>query len=334
MRIRRRRYERHPQLQRRLSRPVISVGNLSMGGTGKTPICGHLAIYLSQIGEQPSILTRGYKRTDAPDGVVRVNALNLGKFNVSLAQAGDEPMMLARASDGRASVYVSPDRFLAGRLAEAQGCTVHILDDGFQHLELARDFDILVTTVGEIANGRVIPFGRLREPMDAAARADFLIVGGATAVEAAAEARSLGIARSCGMSSALFAPVNLQDRFDRGPSRDVKVLAVAGIANPERFRTSLMASGWNVVDLMAFPDHHPYSSKDLQKIGERLAGTADVVFTTSKDSVKFEALEAAPFPLYRLALLQNFDPAPALYEAVAAVLGSASAHSGELRRDS
>ena len=100
-------------------------------------------------------------------------------------------MMLARQVPG-ATVCVSPDRYLGGVLAEKLGCTVHVLDDGFQHLELARDLDILVTTVGEIPNGRVIPLGRLREPQDAAARAHFLVVTDATAGAASAEAWALG----------------------------------------------------------------------------------------------------------------------------------------------
>jgi tetraacyldisaccharide 4'-kinase len=319
MRVRRRRYERQPELQRRLSRPVISVGNLSTGGTGKSPVCAAIAVYLTVIREHPAILSRGYKREDPVDGVVSVNALNVGEFAKTLAQVGDEPMMLARASS--ATVFVSPDRYLAGRLAEARGHTVHLLDDGFQHLQLARDLDILVTTVGEIANGRVIPFGRLREPADAAARADVLIVSDATAEAAAAEASLLGIERSCGMTRSLSDPIGLQDRWAAAPSRDAKILAVAGIANPERFVVSLQQAGWNVVDLVRFPDHHRYAASDLRHIAGRLtASGADAVYTTAKDSVRFEAIEPAPFPLYRVNLLVNFDPAHVPYDAVKAVL--------------
>ena len=201
MRARRRRMERRPQRQRRLSKPVISVGNLSMGGTGKTPVVAAIAEWLIGAGYRPSILTRGYGREDALDGVVVINPqisrMSRSDQPPSLRQTGDEPLMLARRVLG-ATVCVSPDRYLGGVLAEKLGCDVHVLDDGFQHIELARQLDILVTTVGEIPNGRVIPLGRLREPMDAAARAHFLVVTDATAGAASAEAWTLGISQSCG----------------------------------------------------------------------------------------------------------------------------------------
>jgi tetraacyldisaccharide 4'-kinase len=199
MRVRRRRMERRPERQRHLSRPVISVGNLSMGGTGKTPVVAAIAQWLVDAGHRPSILTRGYGREDNVDGVVIVEP------GTSISQTGDEPLMLSRQVPG-ATVCVSPERFIAGRLAEKLGCTVHVLDDGFQHIELARDLDILVTTVGEIPNGRVVPMGRLREPQDAAARAHFLVVTDATAGAASAEAWALGISQWCGTKRTLGAP--------------------------------------------------------------------------------------------------------------------------------
>ena len=155
-------------------------------------------------------------------------------------------------------------------LAEKLGCDVHVLDDGFQHIELARQLDILVTTVGEIPNGRVIPLGRLREPMDAAARAHFLVVTDATAGAASAEAldaRDLAVVR---IARTLGAPVAVRESGirDRGSER---VLAVAGIAHPERFVQSLRDGGWNVVDSMTFADHHRYSPKDLEAIASKMA---------------------------------------------------------------
>ena len=183
MRARRRWAERHPDRRRRLAHPVVSVGNLSVGGTGKSPIVAAIANWLVAQGERPAILSRGYARADAAEGVVVVS--DGTRVLASIDRAGDEPLMLARQAPGSV-VCVSPDRHLAGTLAERQfGCTVHVLDDGFQHIELARDLDILVTTVGEIPQGRVLPMGRLREPIDAAARAHVLVVSGATAGAAA-----------------------------------------------------------------------------------------------------------------------------------------------------
>src|SRR5688572_12497923 len=236
MRLRRRRVERRPERQRRLARPVISVGNLSVGGTGKTPVVAAIAQRLIDAGERPSILSRGYARADPADGVVVVSDGHTIRATVD--RAGDEPLMLARQVP-RAAVCDSPDRHLAGTLAEHQlGCTVHILDDGFQHLELARNLDVLVTTIGEIPQGRVMPVGRLREPIDAAARAHFLVVSDAPAGAASSEAWTLDIQQSCGALRTLGEPVSMIGGLKSGglkPAATSRIIAVAGIAHPDRF---------------------------------------------------------------------------------------------------
>lgn len=333
MRLRRRGVERHPQRQRRLARPVISVGNLSVGGTGKTPVVAALAERLIAAGHRPAILSRGYARTDAVDGVVVVS--DGTAIRATVDSSGDEPLMLARQVP-KAIVCVSPDRHLAGTLAEQHlGCTVHLLDDGFQHLELARNLDVLVTTIGEIPNGRVLPAGRLREPMDAAARAHFLVVSDATAGAASAEAWTLGISQSCGSLRILSEPVSInRDPFDSvresanvaqgkpgsGNRDPEKILAIAGIAHPERFFDALKTGGWNLADTIAFPDHHRYTSKDIASIDATLKSSgADAVFTTDKDAVRLEGL-SLPFAAYRVPLVVQFDPPDALFQSAIAVL--------------
>ena len=317
MRVRRWRMERRPQRRRHLSAPVISVGNLSMGGTGKTPVVAAIAQWLVDAGHRPSILTRGYGRADAVDGVVVIDRAT------AVDQAGDEPMMLARQVPG-ATVCVSPDRHLGGVLAEKLGCTVHVLDDGFQHLDLARDLDVLVTTIGEIPNGRVLPAGRLREPKDAAARAHFLVVTDATSGAANAEAWALGISQWCGSLRTLGTPAPVPgSRFPVPglvPPGSSKVLAVSGIANPERFVASLRDAGYHVVEFMTFADHHRYSPKDLVAIEAKLKSSgAQTVVTTDKDAVRFEGMSPS-FALYRVPLVVAFDPPDALFAAVKAVL--------------
>lgn len=316
MRVRRRWAERHPDRRRRLAQPVVSVGNLSVGGTGKSPIVAAIANWLVAQGERPAILSRGYARADAADGVVVVS--DGTRVLASIDRAGDEPLMLARQAPG-AVVCVSSDRHLAGTLAECQfGCTVHVLDDGFQHLELARDLDILVTTVGEIPQGRVLPMGRLRESIDAASRAHVLVVSGATSGAAAAEAWALGISQSCGARRTLAAPIALRPEDGEAPGR---VLAVAGIANPERFADSLKAEGWSIADSIAFADHHRYTNHDVERIAAKVRESgATAVFTTDKDAVRFEALGPLPFPLYRVPLVVEFDPPDVVFESVRAVL--------------
>jgi tetraacyldisaccharide 4'-kinase len=321
--MRRRRIERQPQRQRRLVRPVISVGNLSMGGTGKSPVVASIARWLIDRGQRPAILSRGYARADPVDGVVVVS--DGRSIQSTVDRSGDEPMMLARQVP-QAIVCVSPDRYLAGTLAERElGATVHVLDDGFQHIELARALDVLVTTIGEIPNGNVIPAGRLREPVDAAARAHVLVVSDATAGAAASEAWALGISQSCAAIRALGAPVSNQQSAIGNQETGIrdqesKVLAVAGIANPEKFAGSLKDAGWNVVDSMAFKDHHRYSAGDVAAIASRMQSSgATAVFTTDKDAVRFESIDV-PFPLYRVPLRVQFDPEAALFGSIEAVL--------------
>ena len=253
MRVRRRWVEQHPERRQHLSRPVISVGNLSMGGTGKSPVVASIAQWLVDQGQRPAILSRGYGRADAADGVVVVS--DGTRVLAGVDRSGDEPLMLARQVPG-AAVCVSPDRHLAGIFAERQlGCTVHVLDDGFQHLQLARDLDVLVTTMGEIPQGRVIPMGRLREPSDAAARAQVLVVSDATGGAAVTEAWALGISQACGARRTLGAPVlvgtgaqgsGFGDRGSGSQQVGATILAAAGIAHPARFVASLRDAGWTV----------------------------------------------------------------------------------------
>lgn len=332
-RWRRRAAERRPASRRRLDRPVISIGNLSVGGTGKTPVVAAAARWLLERGERPAILSRGYKRRDTRPGVVVVS--DGRDLQSSLDRSGDEPLMLARAVPG-AVVCVAEDRYLAGVLAERQlGATVHLLDDGFQHLALARDLDVLVTTPGEIPNGRVLPHGFLREPADAAARAHMLVVMGAGAGAAASEAWELGIGEACGARRVIAAPRRVSgvasgsgaDRArDSGlsggelPPR-ARVLLVAGIANPLRFADDVRGAGWTVVGEQWFPDHHQFSTGHVARIAARAATSqADAVFTTEKDAVRFEVLDSVPFPLYAVPMALEFDPPSALLDRIASVL--------------
>ncbi len=331
---RRRSVERHPGRRRRLARPVVSVGNLSAGGTGKTPVVAALAGRLVAMGERPAILSRGYRRAEEVPGVVVVSE-GAGPI-APLARSGDEPWMLARAVPG-AIVCVSPDRYLSGVLAErALGATVHVLDDGFQHVSLERDLNVLVTTPGEIANGRLLPVGRLREPLDAASRAHVLVVMGANAEQAEGEAWTLGVSVSCGASRHLLAPVHVPagrisgsaqtHGGDLDPGDQSPVVVACGIANPDRFVKDIEASGWRVARAEIFPDHHRYRPKDIVRLAAACAETAAVaVLTTDKDAVRFEACGELPFPLYRVPLSVKFDPPETLYDSVEAVVDRARA---------
>jgi tetraacyldisaccharide 4'-kinase len=319
----RRRSSGHRPDRRRLDRPVISVGNLSVGGTGKSPVVAALASWLVARGERPAVLSRGYRRrTDVPGVVVVSDGQSI---LADVARSGDEPLMLARAVPG-AVVCVCADRYLAGVLAErALGATVHLLDDGFQHVSLVRDLDVLVTSVGEITGGHVLPRGRLREPADAAAHADVLVTMGADAGAALDEARALGIGLACGAARQLGAPLHAgsreADTGERTPDTGSPVVLACGIANPQRFVDDVRAAGWQVARAVTFPDHHAFSRRDVARIAAAVSETgAAAVFTTDKDAVRFEAAGPLAFPLFRVPMTVTFDPPDVLFDSVAAVL--------------
>ncbi len=309
-------YER-PGARRRLGRPVISVGNLSVGGTGKTPLVAAIASWLVAIGERPAILSRGYARTATRREPTVVS--DGTRVLTDVAHAGDEPLMLARAVPG-ARVVVCAERHAAGVVAETTlGATVHVLDDGFQHLPLARDLDIVVAAAGTLATDAVLPKGRLREPVSALARAGILVVVGATDDEAAAEARTYGVACGLGATRRLGAPVAVQGGV---PTRDRTLVAMAGIGAPAQFVDALTADGWTVVETCAYPDHHWYTPADLSAVARRVAAAgAWGVATTDKDAVRLESLGPLPVPVSRWPLTLDVPRWDTLTDAIRQVLG-------------
>jgi tetraacyldisaccharide 4'-kinase len=292
-RLRRSWYEQRPHARRRLDRPVISVGNLVVGGSGKTPVVEAMARLLREMGERPAILSRGYARRRGVDGG-RLRALRFGaevlvvsdleRVLEPVERSGDEPQMLARALPGT-PVLVSPDRHLAGRLAERRfGCTVHILDDGFQHLQLARTIDVLLVSPADLEE-RVLPSGRLREGLDAARVADALIVSGSSD-EAGRVSSALGVPTVFRMETT-FGALRPLGEGEAPPPAGARVVAVAGIARPERFFRALHSQGWNVVAELRYPDHHWYSVRDLAEINNAAQeAQARIVVTTEKDAVR------------------------------------------------
>lgn len=308
VRRRRERYYRRPDLRRRLRRPVISVGNLAVGGRGKTPIVASITRQLLSMGERPAILSRGYGRTQPEDGVVIVR--DPEGMRSDLARAGDEPLMLARALDG-ASILVSPDRYLAGTLAEhAFDVTVHVLDDGFQHLQLDRDVDIVLVGREDVARPITLPRGRLREPLDTLIAADAVL-----AADDDVDVSAVGVEL----------PFFRTRRSIRMPEIDGRpAFAVAGIASPERLFDDLLRLGCTIVGTRAFPDHYPYSSKDLLAIAEaaRRSG-AQVIVTTEKDYVRMLPWRPFPMPVECAALTMEPDPQSEFRHWLTGALGAA-----------
>jgi tetraacyldisaccharide 4'-kinase len=266
---------------------VISIGNVAAGGRAKTPLASLVASRLRDLGERPAILSRGYARRDAVDGVVVVR--DPDGIRSDLDRAGDEPLMLARRLDGVA-VLVSSSRYLAGRIAEHHfGCTVHVLDDGFQHFALHRDADLVVIGREDLENPRTLPTGRLREPLDAASAADALIALDEASIETLAGDRPVWRARRRQERARL--PGGEIVEPSAGPA-----LALAGIADPQRYFTEARASGWTIAREMPFRDHHRYSRRDVEAVMEAARGAAArLVLTTEKDLVRL--LPFRPFAL-------------------------------------
>lgn len=303
---------------------MVSVGNLRVGGTGKTPLTATLARWLLEHGERPSILSRGYGRTDPRDGVTIVSD---GQQLVSeLASAGDEPLMLAKQVPG-AAVLVAADRADAGRMAERIfGCSVHLLDDGFQHLRLHRDCDVLAGVPGDAAGGKVLPAGRLREPPSSAADANVFVGIDATSAEAEAEAAQLGIASWCAARRVLDAAVSDVVGSTGATAEPGPVIALAAVASPAQFFAAATRAGWNVVDTVSFPDHHVFGSRDLAKIVAMLRRVqATAVVTTEKDAPRLEAAGPLPFAVRALPMRLEFDGWERLERTILASLDRARA---------
>ena len=286
-RLRRSWYDASPSRRRHLSRPVISVGNLVVGGAGKTPVVMALARTLLQDGQRPAILSRGYARRRSVEGVLVV--ADGERLLADVDESGDEPQMLARALPG-VPVLVAHDRYLAGRLAESQfDATVLLLDDGFQHVQLARSLDLLVMAAGDL-QADVLPSGPLREPLAAARAAHAVLVYGS-------EDDAHRIAEAVGVHAAFSVVPRYRSLQVLGAAGSTveperrRVVGLAGIARPYRFFDALRANGFEVVREMAFRDHHWFTVADLERIAaESQSAGVTAVVTTAKDAVRLDRL--------------------------------------------
>jgi len=259
-----------------------------------------IARLLLEMGERPAILTRGYARRRADAGVVIVRDPH--DLRADLDRAGDEPLMLARQLPG-VSILASSDRYLAGCLAERHlGATVHLLDDGFQHLQLDRDVDLVIVAGEDLdEHARTLPFGRLREPVDT--------LLAATAVLAVDEQV---LARGPDPKHAPFETFRLKKSVG-GAIGDVHAggaaIAVAGIAQPQRFFDDLRGAGHEIAQTLAFRDHHPYSRRDLASMyaSARAVGAVRVL-TTEKDYVRMLPFRPFALPVAWIPLTVEPDP--------------------------
>lgn len=279
----------------RLPVPVVSVGNLHWGGTGKTPLVAAIARWLQDSGRIVCILSRGY---GAKGSGIRVVSTGEGRL-LGPDSAGDEPVLLADMLPG-ISVVVGPERDLAGRRALeilSPRPEIFILDDGFSHLRLFRDIDLVVFPADDPwAGGRLLPSGRLREPLSSLARADAVILNGATPSQAGSFAVSL---ERFGFTGSGFAAAIRPTRPRLLGGEIVKsessVLIVTAIARPRRVVDTARELGYRIADVVTFADHHPYPDASLRAIEDAYRQSeASVVVTTSKDMVKLAGRLDAP----------------------------------------
>jgi tetraacyldisaccharide 4'-kinase len=302
----RRRWYGDPRRSRRLSQPVVSVGNLRAGGSGKTPTVAQVARLLMARGERPAILTRGYARPARTPGVTVVS--DRSEILATFDTAGDEPLMLARALPG-VPVLVGADRCLSGRLAEERfNATVHLLDDGFQHVELSRNVDLLMVSEDDLTD-RVFPAGRLREGLAAARAADAVLVTAGYESAAVRVGRALGVSTAFMVSRTIGPPYMIASHDSVVVPSGERVFAIAGIARPERFFVDIANAGWVVAGSLTFRDHHRFTQRDLTRIaGQAISARAAIVLTTEKDAVRLAACDLTGVPIAAVPLTVTIDP--------------------------
>ncbi|HMK75161.1 MAG TPA: tetraacyldisaccharide 4'-kinase [Thermodesulfobacteriota bacterium] len=287
---------------RTLPCPVISVGNITVGGTGKTPLVIALAKGLAARGIPVAILSRGYKRTKTSEPVVSDGKTTF----LSPEESGDEPFLVAKACQG-IPVLVGKDRFINGQLAlQRFGVRGLLLDDGYQYLPLYRDINILLidSTIG-FGDCHLLPRGILREPLSHLRRADLLLIN--KAAEPAAyqplEKKIQEIYPGAQVFHrdyvlvSLVGPEEQQEGLDSLKGK--KVLALSGVANPNSFSSMLRKCEMKIVGEAIFPDHHLYTAKDLSYIEEK-AKEAGGIVTTEKDMVKLKRLNIGHLPIWAL----------------------------------
>lgn len=283
---------------RRLRGPVVSIGNLTAGGAGKTPFVIALGELLKKRGVSFDVLSRGYKRKSK--GVTLVDP------DGSPRDFGDEPLLIARRLE--VSVIVGENRYEAGWIAEENfGPRLHLLDDGFQHRRLARDLDIVLVTPND-AKDRLLPGGRLREALPAIQRADVVVLTNDMTTEAL--------------------PLTHQKvwRVRRGivaPQMTGPCVAFCGIAQPENFFAQLRASGITLAGTRAFRDHHWYGASDVRELlALRKKSGATWFATTEKDAINLGGLIAKLEPTHVVAVTMQIENADAIVNSLLATIAA------------
>lgn len=280
---------------------TISVGNLTTGGTGKTPLVALIAVTLADNGEKVCILTRGYGRTD-PKARVLVSDGN--KVLVDAPTGGDEPVELAGRLIGKALVVADADRVAAAEWAKEKfGITAFVLDDGFQHRRAKRDVDIVcIDATNPCGNGQILPAGNLRESFSELRRADAIVITRADLAgctdELTDRLRKRNPNAPIFLASTKITGLITLDDLIAGDRKETETavdrpFAFCGLGNPENFRLQLESEGIELAGFCSFGDHHKYTQADIEIliIEAKMAGAASLL-TTVKDAVKLTGLRS------------------------------------------
>jgi tetraacyldisaccharide 4'-kinase len=285
--------------------PTFVIGGLTAGGDGKTPTALALAQLLTQYGERPALLTRGYGREAGASESILVDTQHHAAHDV-----GDEPLLLARA----APTFVGADRIASAQRAQSNGATVLVLDDGFHSRRLAPDLALLITDGAYGAgNGRCLPAGPLRAPLDTQlAQADALVLigEGDAAAAIAARAKAFGkLVLHATMTTSEDAATLLRDK---------KMLAFAGLARPEKFQRSLQACGADVVATRWFDDHHLFTQREVDDLRAEARRLGATLATTEKDAARLSPENLAGIEIVAATL--TFEDPEALQRLIHATL--------------
>lgn len=287
----------------KLAAPVVSVGNLTTGGTGKTPLVEWVCRTIDAVahegvreGKRVCVLTRGYGRANPKTQVVVSNGIDL---RASELQAGDEPFLLASNLMGVAAVISNPNRVAAGEWAiEKLHSEAFVLDDAFQHLRLFRDLDIVTIDATNPWGGGLLPRGRLREPLGGLSRADCVVITRTEQVDDIGSIKD-AVQRIAGevpvlssrMLTSGFRRVD-RESIDTAALLSQPIGAFCGVGNPESFFNHLRREGYQLAFTRTFPDHQKYVQSDLDSlVGEAKTRGAKSLLTTAKDATKLQSFK-------------------------------------------
>ena len=320
-------YEKQFLKSQTVAAPVISVGNITVGGTGKTPLVQCAARHVAESGRRVCIVTRGYRRENKKQRVVVSDG---DEILSDVTQSGDEAMMLAQALLGKASVVCDVDRVAGAQWAiENLNAGVLLLDDGFQHRHLARDLDIVtIDATNPFGNGKLLPAGTLREPIKSLSRADCIVLtrvfdkAAPQLIDRIHHATNAPIIESRTIIERvrqLDGSEVVADAFAQQP-----LAAFCGLGNPGAFFEQLRAARFDVRQTTAFRDHHKYSQTDLDRVTEHAkAKGTQALITTAKDAVKLQDLKF-DLPCYVAEIEFELSDMPALLDLIEQAIANKS----------